>query len=159
MNFASLTSKSRPRFSHNRRVIAGPTNHHRGIIWFLTKRWGWLKRYTQQLVNSNLNLPQLLGHCAKFKPSLNPGTAPIEHLGLVDTDSELSHDIEQGFDYARLLPQLEFRLVKLCFLFLAKLIHECTRDTAIVTPTIFLIGIYTRGTILYRSLQWITRYN
>lgn len=81
----------------------------------------------QQLVNSNLNLPQLLGHCAKFKPSLNPGTVPIEHLGLVDTDFELSHDIEQGFDYARLLPQLEFRLVKLCFLFLAKLIRVHTK--------------------------------
>lgn len=97
------------------------------VVWFLIKRCkvGW--SHTQQLVNSNLNLPQLLGHCAKFKPSLNPGTVPIEHLGLVDTDFELSHDIEQGFDYARLLPQLEFRLVKLCFLFLAKLIRVHTK--------------------------------
>ncbi|XP_029678608.1 uncharacterized protein LOC115244805, partial [Formica exsecta] len=28
--------------------------------------------------------------CAKFKPSLNSGGAPIEHLGLVDTDVGLS---------------------------------------------------------------------
>lgn len=47
---------------------------------------------------------------------------PIEHLGLVDTDFELSHAVEQGFDYARLLPQLGARLAKLYFLFPVKVI-------------------------------------
>ncbi|CAK9804885.1 hypothetical protein ANTPLA_LOCUS4243 [Anthophora plagiata] len=82
------------------------------------------------IVNSNLNLPQFHGHCAKFKPSLNPGAVPIEHLGLVDTDFELSHGVEQGFDYARLFPQLGSPTGRLSSVFYSSRNgYECTRNT------------------------------
>lgn len=78
---------------------------------------------------------------------------PIEHLGLVDTDFQLSHDVEQGFDYARLLPQLRIPTGLSSVFYSSRNtrthVHTYTRNDVhearlIVANSIFLIGIYTR---------------